>query len=95
MGLWSQIVGFLVTHVISADMFWLLGKSWVEYRVMDMELTLEVGRANFRLKRNSLMVMVGSRTPNKQQRSYAGSRRCAAGGSVRMPGGSVLAWCWA
>ena len=38
-----------------------------------MELTVEVGRANFRWKRLSLMVMVGSRTPNRQQRSYAGN----------------------
>ena len=71
--------GLLVTHVLFADLFWLLGKSWVESRVMAMELTVEVGRANFRWKRDSFMVMVGSRTPNKQQRSYAGSRRCAAG----------------
>ena len=63
----------LVTHVLFADMFWLLGKSWVESRVMAMELTVEVGRANFRWKRDSLMVMVGSWTPNRQQRSYAGN----------------------
>ena len=45
MGLWSQIVGgLLVTHVIFASFFWLLGKSWVESKVMAMELTVEVGR---------------------------------------------------
>ena len=71
--------GLLVTHVLFADIFWLLGKSWVESRVMAMELTVEVGRANFRWKRYSFMIMVGSRTPNKQHCSYAGSRRCAAG----------------
>jgi len=65
--------GLLVTHVLFAYIFWLLGKSWVESKVMAMELTVEVGRANFRWKRNSLMVMVGSRTPNRQQRSYAGN----------------------
>ena len=64
---------------VAAAFFGCMGKSRVEYRVMAMELTVGVGRANFRWKRYSFMIMVGSRTPNKQQRSYAGSRRCAAG----------------
>ena len=58
--------GLLVTHVIFAYIFWLLGKSWVESKVMAMELTVEVGRANFRWKRNSLIVIVESRTLNTQ-----------------------------
>ena len=37
--------GLLVTHVLFADIFWLLGKSWAESRVRAMELTAEVGRA--------------------------------------------------
>ena len=64
---------------VAAAFFGCMGKSRVEYTVMAMELTVGVGRANFRWKRYSFMIMVGSRTPNKQQRSYAGSRRCAAG----------------
>ena len=57
--------GLLVTHVLFAYIFWLLGKSWVESKVMAMELTVEVGRANFRWMRDSFMIMAGSRAPNK------------------------------
>ena len=63
---------------VAAAFFGCMGKPRVEYRIMAMEFTVEVGRANFRWKRDSFMVMVGSRAPNKQHRSYAGSRRCAA-----------------
>ena len=62
---------------VAAAFFGCMSKSRVEYRVMAMELTVEVGRANFRWERDSFMIMVGSRIPNKQQRSYAGSRSCA------------------
>ena len=78
LGLWSQIVGCWSFSLFRLHV-WLLGKSWVGSKVMAMELTVEVGRANFRWKRNSLIVIVESRILNTQQRSYAGSRRCAAG----------------